>query len=110
MTTWIGGTLSQPGWRRKDFLPIIGRDLEGVFQEGNLSDKEYEEDIVSNRSDKLQVLNYQLLEEDDAVISQETYDVLVLDARLRQSLATVRSLGSRGLRVAALGSSAKLPA
>ena len=36
---------------------------------------------------------------------RETYDVLVLDARLRQSLAAVRSLGSRGLRVAALGSS-----
>ncbi len=73
---------------------------------------------MSNRSDKLQILNYQLLEEDDAVINQnsplatrqETYDVLVLDARLRQSLATVRSLGSRGLRVAALGSSARLPA
>src|SRR5260370_14574087 len=30
------------------------------------------------------------------------YDALVLDAGLRQSLATVRSLGSRGLRVAAL--------
>src|SRR5713226_9929685 len=30
------------------------------------------------------------------------YDALVLDGRLRQSLATVRSLGSRGLRVAAL--------
>jgi len=73
---------------------------------------------VSNRSDKLRVLNYQLPEDDDAVISQnsqpaprqETYDALVLDARLRQSLTTVRSLGSRGLRVAALGSSAALPA
>ncbi len=31
-----------------------------------------------------------------------TYDALVLDAGLRQSLATVRSLGSRGLCVAAL--------
>lgn len=40
---------------------------------------------------------------------QATYDVLVLDARLRQSLATVRSLGRRGLRVAALGSSGGLP-
>jgi predicted ATP-grasp superfamily ATP-dependent carboligase len=38
-----------------------------------------------------------------------TFDVLVLDARLRQSLATVRSLGSRGLRVAAVGSSPRLP-
>jgi predicted ATP-grasp superfamily ATP-dependent carboligase len=34
--------------------------------------------------------------------SQVVYDALVLDARLRQSLMTVRSLGSRGLRVAAL--------
>src|SRR5712692_10891675 len=74
--------------------------------------------MVSKHSNKLQVLNYQLPEEDDAVTSQSpqlatrqvTYDVLVLDARLRQSLATVRSLGSRGLRVAALGSSARLPA
>lgn len=40
---------------------------------------------------------------------QVTYDALVLDARLRQSLATVRSLGSRGLRVAAVGSSGGLP-
>ena len=31
-----------------------------------------------------------------------TYDALVLDARLRQSLVTVRSLGQQGLRVAAL--------
>src|SRR5260221_9048265 len=41
---------------------------------------------------------------------QLTYDALVLDAGLRQSLTTLRSLGSRGLRVAALGSSAGLPA
>jgi predicted ATP-grasp superfamily ATP-dependent carboligase len=40
---------------------------------------------------------------------QLTYDALVLDAILRQSLATVRSLGSRGLRVAALGTSDELP-
>ncbi len=38
-----------------------------------------------------------------------TYDALVLDADLLQSLATVRSLGSRGLRVAALGTSSGLP-
>ncbi len=31
---------------------------------------------------------------------RETYDALVLDAALRQSLATVRSLGRQGLRVA----------
>ena len=32
----------------------------------------------------------------------KTYDALVLDAHLRQSLTTVRSLGRRGMRVAAL--------
>ena len=32
----------------------------------------------------------------------DTFDALVLDAKLRQSLVTVRSLGSRGMRVAAL--------
>ncbi len=40
----------------------------------------------------------------------ETFDVLVLDCTLRQSLATVRSLGSRGLRVAVLATSERLPA
>jgi len=38
-----------------------------------------------------------------------TYDALILDARLRQSLMTVRSLGSRGLRVAALETFANIP-
>jgi predicted ATP-grasp superfamily ATP-dependent carboligase len=38
-----------------------------------------------------------------------TYDALVLDARLGQSLAAVRSLGRHGLRVAALGTSAGRP-
>jgi predicted ATP-grasp superfamily ATP-dependent carboligase len=33
---------------------------------------------------------------------KETYDALVLDANLRQSLTSIRSLGSRGMRVAAL--------
>lgn len=37
-----------------------------------------------------------------------TYDALVLDAILRQSLVTVRSLGRRGLRVAAAEASNKL--
>lgn len=39
----------------------------------------------------------------------ETYDALVLDAKGRQSLVTARSLGRRGLRVAALGTSAHEP-
>jgi predicted ATP-grasp superfamily ATP-dependent carboligase len=38
------------------------------------------------------------------------FDALVLDARLRQSLAAVRSLGRRGLSVAALESSGNVPA
>lgn len=37
------------------------------------------------------------------------YDALVLDARLRQSLMSVRSLGSRGLRVATMGNSMSEP-
>jgi predicted ATP-grasp superfamily ATP-dependent carboligase len=42
--------------------------------------------------------------------SQVLYDALVLNARLRQSLMTVRSLGNRGLRVAALETFDGLPA
>ena len=38
-----------------------------------------------------------------------TVDVLVLNARLRQSLVAVRSLGRRGLRVAAVETSDKVP-
>ena len=34
-------------------------------------------------------------------LSHGQYDVLVLDAKLRQSLVTIRSLGQRGMRVAA---------
>ena len=40
---------------------------------------------------------------------QATFDALVLDAGLRQSLATVRALGRRGLRVAALGTTSGVP-
>lgn len=43
-------------------------------------------------------------------LNRGEYDALVLNARLRQSLATVRSLGSRGLRVAALETFDELPA
>lgn len=42
--------------------------------------------------------------------SQLQCDALVLDAGLRQSLVTVRSLGSRGLRLAALEASESAPA
>jgi predicted ATP-grasp superfamily ATP-dependent carboligase len=42
--------------------------------------------------------------------AQSMYEALILDAKGRQSLATVRSLGRRGLRVAAVGPSAGQPA
>lgn len=41
---------------------------------------------------------------------QNLYDALILDARCRQSLVALRSLGSRGLQVAALESFNYLPA
>lgn len=43
-------------------------------------------------------------------MTRNTCDVLILDGRLRQSLATVRSLGRRGLRVAVLETRAGVPA
>src|SRR5690348_12073632 len=60
----------------------------------------------------------QVPEEGDAFMMHDSqvapckiaYDALVLDAGLRQSLATVRSLGSRGLRVGALETADALPA
>ncbi len=42
--------------------------------------------------------------------AKSTCDVLVLDAHLRQSLVTIRSLGRRGLRVAALETADGVPA
>lgn len=45
-----------------------------------------------------------------AALNLQPCDVLVLDAGLRQSLVTIRSLGSRGLRVAALEIAHKVPA
>jgi predicted ATP-grasp superfamily ATP-dependent carboligase len=48
--------------------------------------------------------------ESKLAMSQVSSDALVLDARFRQSLVTVRSLGSRGLRVAALETFDKVPA
>ena len=54
---------------------------------------------------KVRGVNCELQGEGDRL----TYDALVLDARLRQSLMTVRSLGRRGLRVAAVGTSDSAP-
>ncbi len=71
---------------------------------------------MSDALDKVKDITYRLPVESEEfprwhlqpTTHQATFDALVLDARLRQSLATVRSLGSRGLRVAAVGSSARL--
>jgi predicted ATP-grasp superfamily ATP-dependent carboligase len=44
------------------------------------------------------------------VVTTMAFDALVLNASLRQSLVTVRSLGRRGFRVAAVGTNSKTPA
>src|SRR5215469_17475371 len=54
-------------------------------------------------SDKASTRDSQLVE------SPVLYDALVLDAMWRQTLVAVRSLGSRGLRVAALEATAGMP-
>jgi len=56
------------------------------------------------------VRNQVLTRDSRPATGQVVYDALVLDARLRQSLVTVRSLGSRGLRVAALEAFDGVPA
>jgi predicted ATP-grasp superfamily ATP-dependent carboligase len=50
------------------------------------------------------------MSEDSQLAKNVIADVLVLDACERQALATVRSLGRRGLRVATLGSDKSAPA
>src|SRR5437868_6349124 len=72
---------------------------------------------MSNSPGKWQAVNRQLSSEDVAVEGDRSqlaphnvsYDALVLDAKLRQSLVTVRSLGRRGLRVAALETFKDIP-
>jgi predicted ATP-grasp superfamily ATP-dependent carboligase len=64
---------------------------------------------VQDVTDRLRVEYDELLHSNAQLATpQATFDVLVLDARLRQSLATVRSLGRRGLRVAALGTTSDI--
>jgi len=71
----------------------------------------------SNPVNKFQTCSCGLPQDNDAVITHPsqrasrpaTCDALVLDARARQSLVTVRSLGSRGLCIAALDSFDGLP-
>ncbi len=73
--------------------------------------------MVSNSLDNFQVTGSQLPVDNDELSSRKPdpmvhdgpYDALVLDADLRQSLVTVRSLGHRGLRVAALETSKSVP-
>jgi predicted ATP-grasp superfamily ATP-dependent carboligase len=73
--------------------------------------------VASNSLDNFQVINSQLPVDNEELTSRKrdpvthhvSYDALVLDAGLRQSLVTVRSLGHRGLRVAALEASKSVP-
>ena len=72
---------------------------------------------MRDSSDNVLEVGYQLPVEDDEVVHtipsltthQARYDVLILEAKLRQSLVTARSLGSRGLRVAGLETSDGVP-
>jgi predicted ATP-grasp superfamily ATP-dependent carboligase len=73
--------------------------------------------VVSDSLDNCQVTDSQLSVDSDELTSRKRepvthrvpYDALVLDAGLRQSLVTVRSLGHRGLRIAALEASKSVP-
>ncbi len=73
---------------------------------------------MSKFLDKLRDDNHRSRLKDDSLISDSpqaairgtAYDALVLEAHLRHSLVTVRSLGSRGLRVAALETFDGVPA
>jgi predicted ATP-grasp superfamily ATP-dependent carboligase len=68
--------------------------------------------LVSNSAGAENVYTVQSIEQQSEreQVGTPVYDALVLDARLRQSLVTVRSLGSRGLRVAALETGSNVPA
>lgn len=68
-------------------------------------------DNISGTSVQAQIVDAHKLHMKQARPARTTlaYDALVLDADLLQSLVTVRSLGSRGLRVAAVGTSVRLP-
>ncbi len=73
--------------------------------------------MVRDSSDKVREIDYQLPVEGDEVVHtisalathQVRYDALILEAKLRQSLVTTRSLGCRGLCVAALETSDGVP-
>lgn len=73
--------------------------------------------MVRDSLDKVRETGYQLFVEGDEVAHivsplathQAEYDVLILEARSRQSLVTTRSLGSRGARVATLETSDGVP-
>src|SRR5438552_2121114 len=55
-------------------------------------------------------LNKEARSMSSSVASVQAYDALILDAELRQSLVTIRSLGRRGLAVAALDRASDAPA
>ncbi len=57
---------------------------------------------MSRTDDLFRVDSAFIVQDSPFAVREPTYDVLVLDAWARQSLVTVRSLGKRGCRVAAL--------
>ena len=66
----------------------------------------------SSNAENITDARYEIAEqrEGNANVVTKKYDVLVLDAALRQSLVSVRSLGKRGLAVAALETEPRAPA
>jgi predicted ATP-grasp superfamily ATP-dependent carboligase len=70
--------------------------------------------VVSNsdveNSNNIQSFSPALTEGTMQAVPTEAYDVLILDAKLRQSLVAVRSFGNRGLQVAALETISNTPA
>src|SRR6266516_7107533 len=106
--------LTPPRWYR---LTLYQHFLANLYLD-SLGGKELRVNTMSKFLDKLRDDNHRSRLKDDSLISDSpqaairgtAYDALVLEAHLRQSLVTVRSLGSRGLRVAALETFDGVPA
>jgi len=76
------------------------------FASSSIQKALHEEEKVAMRIETDEVRSH----DSQLVPGEIVYDAFVLNARLRQSLVTVRSLGRRGLRVAALETLDGLPA
>src|SRR6266702_908058 len=106
--------LTPPRWYR---LTLDQCFLANLYLD-SLGGKELRVNTMSKFLDRLRDDNHRSRLKDDSLISDSpqaairgtAYDALVLEAHLRHSLVTVRSLGSRGLRVAALETFDGVPA